>query len=201
MQITSALPSCFRGWIHGRRGREGGRRRSRSRGGWAGRGSGQGVVAVATIERDRRHLGWHARHTGGGRIGHGAARVDAAVDEGEPSLVELFVNRRQRGEEALVVGRIRGIADAQERAIDAEEAATAAALHGLAGHLHVGGSEILVHGSDAAVVDRRILAAVTAHRHDGLPGGGRALRAAHPGRLDGHVGEDAHEREIALEIP
>ena len=51
------------------------------------------------------------------------------------------------------------------------------------------------------MVDRRILAAVAADRDDGFTRGGGPLLATHAGWLDLHVGEDAHERQVTLQIP
>ena len=111
------------------------------------------------------------------------------------------MDRRQRGKEALVVGRIGGVADAEQRAIDAEEATAAAALHGLAGNLHVRGAQILVDRRHAAVVNRRILTAVAADRQHGLARRGRPLLAPHARRLDLLFGENAHQRQVTLQIP
>ena len=52
------------------------------------------------------------------------AGIDVAEDEGEARLVELVVDRRQRSEQALVVGGIGCVADTNQRAVDGEQAAT-----------------------------------------------------------------------------
>jgi hypothetical protein len=50
-------------------------------------------------------------------------------------------------------------------------------------------------------VERRILAAVAADGHHRGADGRLAIGAADADRLDRRVGEDAHEGEVALQIP
>jgi len=171
----------------------------------SGRGRGQGVGPIAAVERHIRHLRRHGRDVGRaagtGEIRQAATGIDIAIDEGEPSLFQLFVDRRQRCKQPLVLGRVGGVADADQCAVDREQAAAAATLHRLTGHLDVGRTEILVDGRDPAVVERGIGAAVAADGHHRLAGLGRAFHRADPDRVDLHVGEDAHERQVALQIP
>ena len=111
------------------------------------------------------------------------------------------MDRRQCGKQPLVVGRVGSVADADERAVEREESAATASLHRLAGDLHVRRSQILVNGSDAAVMDRRIVATVAANRHHGCPRLRAVISTADTDRFDLPIGEDAHQREVAFEIP
>ena len=137
---------------------------------------------------------------GGGDV-EATARVDVAVDKGEARLVELVVDRREGREQALVVGRIGRVADADQRAVDREQATAGAALHGLACHLEIRWAEVLVDCGDPAVVDRRILAAVAADGDDGRADGCGTVGAPDADGIDRRLGENAHQREVALQVP
>ncbi len=139
-------------------------------GGGAVGGCRHGIAAVAAVERHRGHLRRHRRHvcraTDRGERFKATAGVDVSIDEGQPRLLELFVDRRQGREEPLVVGRVGGVADADQRAVGSEQPAAAAALDRLAGHLQVCRSEILVDGGDPALERRGVGPAVAADGDD-----------------------------------
>ena len=143
-------------------------RRNRSSSGCRG----QRVSAIAAVERHVGHLGRHrgnvGRAPGTREILEAAARIDIAIDKGELCLFKLLMDGREGGEQPLVVCGVGGVTDADQRAVDRKQAAAATTLHRLAGHLHIGGSEVFVDRGDPAVVKRRVGTAVAAHGHHWL---------------------------------
>ena len=111
------------------------------------------------------------------------------------------MDRGKGGEQPLIIGGVGRVADADERAVNREESAAAASLDGLTGDLHVRRPQIFVDGCDAAVMDRRIVASVAADCHDGCTWLRAVVDTADTDRFDLPIGEDAHQREIAFEIP
>src|SRR5439155_27222191 len=118
---------------------------------------------------------------------------------GLANFVKLPVNGRQAGIEALVVGRIGGVADANQVAFCRKEAAAAAAINGLSRGSIVGLTFVLIDGGDLRRTDAGIGAFIAANGEDAVAG---AYGVA--GRRDVDCSDagsaDADERHVAIEV-
>ena len=159
------------------------------------------VGSIPSVKRHGGHFRRHARHRESDRIGDTSAGVGAAIDEGKACLIELFVDCWQGSKEPFVVGWIGGVAHADERAVDRKKSSTAASLHRLASHLHVGWAEIFIDGRHLAVVNRRLFAAVASDCGNRLTGCRCPVLSTHASRFQLFIGKDTDQGQISLEIP
>src|SRR5262245_65354300 len=110
------------------------------------------------------------------------------------------MDRGEAGVETLVIGRIGGVADADQLAVGCEQASSAAAVDRLAGRRVVGLALVLVDGRDMRRADAWVGALVATNGEDAVarPNGAAGRRNA-----DGSHGRGrakAAQGDVAIEI-